>query len=352
MARIASRTRNTLVVGYAPEEGTYQWEGVLIKHLRKPTSGPRRAIQLAQMFFSDDFGLTLPPTILKPETDAIVLESPFLFTATSRAGVKSFVLNAHNVYQDIAQFPQSGMKERVWSLATKKRQASIEREAWKAARHVIFCSSEDRDRAASIEPSLSIKSSVIPNCVDTREYAPLEMPFSSKIRPVMFLGTTRYPPNFFAVKEICETIAPHFPSVNFAIIGESSRRPRVVSSNVSFVGKVAKPAEFLPNGRAAIIPLRHGSGTRLKILEFFASGVPVVATAKACQGIEARDDIHFLRAETPKELIEALSRILTDENLSMKLAKNARKLVESRYDWRRYSDSIASIYFESERSDH
>jgi glycosyltransferase involved in cell wall biosynthesis len=85
---------------------------------------------------------------------------------------------------------------------------------------------------------------------------------------------------------------------------------------------------------ACVVPLRQGGGTRLKILEAMALGVPVVSTRKGAEGLDVVDGEHLLLADGPRDLAAASVRLLQDGALRARLAANARALVEQRYDWR------------------
>jgi glycosyltransferase involved in cell wall biosynthesis len=84
-----------------------------------------------------------------------------------------------------------------------------------------------------------------------------------------------------------------------------------------------------------VVPLRAGGGTRLKILEAFAAGVPVVSTPLGAAGLEVVDGEHLLLAEDPGALAAATLRLIEDDDLAERLARQARSLVLERYDWRR-----------------
>ncbi len=80
-----------------------------------------------------------------------------------------------------------------------------------------------------------------------------------------------------------------------------------------------------------MVPLAAGGGTRIKLLEAFAHGVPVVATTVGAEGVDARHETHLLIADAPAALAGACSRLLADRGAARRLAAAARGLVESRY---------------------
>jgi glycosyltransferase involved in cell wall biosynthesis len=161
---------------------------------------------------------------------------------------------------------------------------------------------------------------------------------------VLFLGTTRYPPNFFAVSEICRHLAPALPRLDFHIVGEAPWRPPSVPSNVRFLGRVHSTAVPLGGAQVAVAPVRHGSGTRLKLLEYFAAGLPVVCTAKAAEGLDIQDGVHARVVETSEAFVAAIRELHADPARAASLGAAARALVESRYDWKAYVPSLLAVY--------
>jgi glycosyltransferase involved in cell wall biosynthesis len=86
---------------------------------------------------------------------------------------------------------------------------------------------------------------------------------------------------------------------------------------------------------ACVVPLRSGSGTRLKVLEAMALGTPVVTTSKGIEGIAAVHGKHALIADDPSAFAQHVIRLLDDPDLRAQLAVNGRHLVEEHYGWDR-----------------
>jgi hypothetical protein len=120
--------------------------GVEVAHIPRPAHGVRRAAHLARMLFGPTLGYRFPSP-LDGKGALVQLESPLLFEAARRAGLGRFVLDAHNVYQDMATFPQALVGDRLFHRLTRRRQVRIEVACWTRALHVLFCSALDRDRA-------------------------------------------------------------------------------------------------------------------------------------------------------------------------------------------------------------
>jgi glycosyltransferase involved in cell wall biosynthesis len=96
----------------------------------------------------------------------------------------------------------------------------------------------------------------------------------------------------------------------------------------------------------AVVPIRYGSGTRLKILESFAHRVPVVSTTIGAEGLEVEDGVHLLLADQPDEFAAACKRLLTDHELRKKMVDAAEQRYLERYEWSSARDRIRALVHE------
>jgi glycosyltransferase involved in cell wall biosynthesis len=92
--------------------------------------------------------------------------------------------------------------------------------------------------------------------------------------------------------------------------------------------------------RAFVVPLRFGGGTRLKILEAMAYGVPVVTTSVGCEGLELEHERDVLVADHPRDFAGWIDRLLEDDELCARLGANGRRTVERHYDWKAIGDRL------------
>jgi glycosyltransferase involved in cell wall biosynthesis len=102
---------------------------------------------------------------------------------------------------------------------------------------------------------------------------------------------------------------------------------------IEVIGTVADVRRWYEKATACIVPLRIGGGSRLKILESFAMGCPVVSTSVGAEGLNVVDGETLLLADTPEDFVQQCVRVMGDEELSRKLAENGRRLVEAAYRW-------------------
>lgn len=195
---------------------------------------------------------------------------------------------------------------------------------------VLSVSEEDaaRLRGRRVEPR------VVPNGVDTRMIE-FGSPGDQTGSVLFFGGPMGYRPNMDAAGWFIGSVLPRIrrvvPDARFRVVGRGSERLR--GPGVETEGYVEEFEPELRRADALVAPLRMGGGTRFKILEAMAAGTPVVSTSIGLAGIAARHEEHALIADTPDSFADSAARVLVDRDLARKLAANARKLVEARYDW-------------------
>jgi glycosyltransferase involved in cell wall biosynthesis len=114
--------------------------------------------------------------------------------------------------------------------------------------------------------------------------------------------------------------------------------------NLTFTGVVNNVAEFLAASDVAVAPIFHGSGTRLKVLEYFSCGLPVVSTTVGVEGLNVKNGVHVLVEDNMDRFAMALIKLLKDRELATELGKTARELVVNNYDWKKIVTQLSKAY--------
>jgi glycosyltransferase involved in cell wall biosynthesis len=112
---------------------------------------------------------------------------------------------------------------------------------------------------------------------------------------------------------------------------------------VRFTGTVDDIKPHLAGASAAIVPLRVGGGTRLKILELMAAGIPVISTTIGAEGLPLEDRTHFLRADTPDELDSAIDNVLVNPGMAAQMADRALADVVEPNSWSHCADVFLQL---------
>jgi glycosyltransferase involved in cell wall biosynthesis len=138
------------------------------------------------------------------------------------------------------------------------------------------------------------------------------------------------------------------PEARFYVVGsrppESIVRLATPESGVVVTGYVQDLDPILTQAAVVVVPLHSGSGMRVKILEAFSRGIPVVSTTIGVEGIDARDGDHLLVADGAADFAAAVVRLLSNPAESAQLARAGRALVEARYDWRTALRGLDAVY--------
>lgn len=175
---------------------------------------------------------------------------------------------------------------------------------------------------------------IVPNGIGTAAH-PYRAPTTAPGTTLLFVGPLDYRPNADAVRWLLRGILPlvrrAHPEVRLRLVGRGT--DSVKADGVDALGYVEDVGTEFDRADVLVAPLRMGSGTRLKILEAMARGVPVVSTPLGLSGIAAEPGQHVLLGRTSPELSAAVIQILEDREIARKLAGLARLLVEGRYDW-------------------
>lgn len=281
-------------------------------------------------------------------SDIIQIEQPWsggLMIPLVKILKKPFVVDSHDVFQSL--------RVRHTSILRRTLEIFLERIAYKFADVILTVSKEDKEfliRCGIKESDIE----VLPNGVDTETFKPLpDATYASNQHElrgyykVIFVGNMEYLPNQEAVRAIAFDLAPKIQTkinnVKFLIVGRAPLK--LDSPNLFFTGVVKNLAEILASSDVAIAPLFHGSGTRLKLLEYFSCGLPVVSTTLGAQGLEVKDGKNTLIADDMNDFAAKVTRLLEDRTLSTRLGKTAREFAIAKYDWRKIGRRLNKVYY-------
>jgi glycosyltransferase involved in cell wall biosynthesis len=222
--------------------------------------------------------------------------------------------------------------------AFAERIEAIEAASLTLVDQVWVCSPGDAETVlARVPPRTPV--ALVPNTIDVDAYR-LDQPYrarSAMTFPAMFA----YPPNeaaaLFLAREVVPRLGKYFDDLSLVLVGRNPTPAMVDAAGrdprVKVVGAVPDIRPYLAESGAVPIPLFDGSGTRLKALEAFAAGIPVVSTEKGVEGLEAEAETHFLRAEDPDEFVGALNRVWSEPTTALRLVERSRSFVTERYSW-------------------
>jgi glycosyltransferase involved in cell wall biosynthesis len=207
-------------------------------------------------------------------------------------------------------------------------------------------SGRDQEKLQLRCPEASI--TLVPNGVDVAWYSSSTQ--AGDRREILFVGSMDYHANVEAVTWFVSNVWPlvkaSAPDMVFRIVGrDPTTEVRALSaSDVLVTGTVDDIRPFYAKAAVTVVPLRVGGGTRLKILESMAASVPVVSTRLGAEGIDVRDGSDIVLADTPAELADALTRVVSDGTLSECLKSAGYALVTRLYDWAIAGEQLYKVH--------
>jgi glycosyltransferase involved in cell wall biosynthesis len=191
---------------------------------------------------------------------------------------------------------------------------------------------------------------VIPNGVDVQSFDVSQPDSEAPRTSLVFAGSMDYSANIDAavwfVNNMWPQLRSQHPELTFAIVGrDPTHEVRALAGDrVNVTGTVPDVRPYYSGALAAVVPLRFGSGTRLKILEAMAAGIPVISTRLGAEGLDLEDGTHLLLADSEAEIIAAISRLATERELWLRLSRSGREVVSRLYDWRTLSENLYRIH--------
>ena len=210
-------------------------------------------------------------------------------------------------------------------------------------------SAASANEAAAIGRRHNLQVRLIPNAVEVPGDRPAPRPRKDELS-VLFVGNLNYRPNVDAARFLVRGILPEIlrrfgGRVSLTIAGSSSHGlEELQGAHVTVAGYVPDLAALYAAADAVVVPLRFGSGTRIKLLEAFAQGAPVIATSVAAAGLDAVDGRHLLIAEDPMTFADALERLAAEPGLRGRLVREARELVMDRYSLKAVGAQIQEFF--------
>lgn len=263
--------------------------------------------------------------------------SPLL--PSRRAG--RWLITFHLLFSGITehQLQQDPGRRQRWFLKRDLRKARrLERRAMRMYDRVVVCSEADAMTLAHLgAEEVRNRIAVVPNGVDLTAFRCTPIPPEPRI---LFPGSFDFGPNVDGAAWFCTEIWPRvqaeMPHATLELVGRSpvqQVRQFHGKRGITVHANVPSMTPFFDRARAVIVPLRLGTGTRLKALEAMASGRPVVGTSIGLEGLGIVDGIQALVADDASAMAARVTQVLRDDDLAQRLSRLGRSHVEERFGW-------------------
>lgn len=221
-----------------------------------------------------------------------------------------------------------------------------ERRVFAQAAQVLAVTEEDA-RAMRLLSATPV--AVVVNGVDCRAFAAVQAEPDSQ--RVLFVGNYEYAPNRDAVQWALDEVFPRLwqccPEARFAVAGYAlpdDWAQRWNDPRIEWLGFVADLPALQSRCAAFLAPLRHGGGSKLKVIEALAAGLPLVSTAQGVSGLAVAHRQDYLAGESAQELADALAEVLADTAFARRLADNGRVYVNREHDWSGVAERLEALY--------
>ena len=298
-----------------------------------------------EFFFDEAASAALERRLETSEHDLVIVGQLYMTPYLKADRRANAILDAHNVelrrLESIAAavpFSPRGLAARLQCGPVRRLEAEVAR----SFARTLAVSPAERDYFEALAPGTV---DLVPNGVDCASFSPrAATPTTSTL---LFLGSMDYSANVDAVGFLAREVLPHVRrrDARVTVIGSNPRPSALRAARraplpVELLGFVGSTRPYFEAARAFVVPLRFGGGTRLKILEALAYGVPVVTTSVGCEGLELEHERDVLVADHPRDFAGWIDRLLEDDELCARLGANGRRTVERHYDWKAIGDRL------------
>jgi polysaccharide biosynthesis protein PslH len=297
--------------------------------------------------------------------DAVVCD--FLFPAPNVPGLERAVLFQHNVEAMIwRRHAEHGATpfHRAYFRLQARRMEEYERLVCRTVRRVVAVSANDA-RAMEREYGIADVGDV-PTGVDVDFFAPPET--AEEKADLIFLGSMDWMPNIdgaiWFTSEVLPLLRRRHPDCSVALVGrqpsaavtalagKDAMRSQLLRQRICVTGTVPDVRPWLHGSKVSIVPLRVGGGTRLKIYEAMAAGIPVVSTTIGAEGLDVADGETIRLADSAAAFADACAELLDNAPARRRMAAAARTMVAERYSWEAVTDVFERYLWAQEVKAH
>lgn len=293
----------------------------------------------------------LEKILLEFQPDLVVVEEIWLYRylkIVKRHHKCQVILDEHNIEADLFEQKHGALRMRL------PRLKAIELDFIRKADRVWVCSEEDVMLLKTLY-GRQFEPHAIPNGINVNFYDSVRLDrcvlpkgLEDKQHNLIYMGTFSYPPNKVAAKLLIEELYPQlrkkYPNCRLLMVGRSPTKFMLEAAEaepgIIVTGSVPDVRPYLAASSVMVVPLQQGGGTRLKLLEAFASGCVTVSTAKGAEGLNVSDGKHLLIRDEVAAIVGAIGQLWSDPALVKKLTTSAYELVKAQYSWEAVSKKV------------
>lgn len=292
------------------------------------------------------------------QADVVIFSHPWIFPLVKdyiNKASQTIIYDSHNVegYLRTMLLDDGGFGSEI-----AREVVRVEYELCHYADLVLACSHDDRQLFNKLYQIPFSKIKVVPNGVFSKKILPADKRDKIRLKEELGLGcepasifiASGYPPNVEAADFICHNLAPKLNDVQFIIAGgvgdafDISQLHQAGIKNVKFTGHISEEdkIKYLQACDLAINPMFSGSGTNIKMFDFFAAGLPTITTATGARGIPLLSSPAYCISEQ-EDFAKSIRSLLNDDRQMINLSENAIGLVHEKFSWENISPKLGQI---------
>ena len=224
-----------------------------------------------------------------------------------------------------------------------------EKHYWRQADRLVAMSLSDRRIMQQVIPDKPVN--VVANGVDIEFFSQVKRK-KLKHPTVLFIGQFKWLPNIdathFLVNDIWPRIKQQLPQAKLWIVGRNPTPEilKLANKDIKVTGDLPDIRQAHANATILLAPIRNGRGTKYKVLESMAAGLPVVTTPLGAKGLQAKAEEHLIIEKTADQLAKRSVELLQDPARQTQLASAAKKFITEKYNWQRIALDLHQIYQE------
>ncbi|MCE5324481.1 glycosyltransferase family 4 protein [bacterium] len=315
-----------------------------------------RAITMGKSFivsrdYRDDMRCAYDRIISDFQPDVVHIDHLQMAQFVDFGGSYKTVLDHHNVESMIIKRladTSESLPVRMYAGIEWPKLQRYEMDICRRASTVLTVSDEDKSTLTRLCSELNNIVNV-PIGVDVDYFQHIERTEGSN--NILSIGTMYWPPNIDSMLYFCRDIYPlvkaKMPECTLTIAGQrpvESIKALASDPSVAVIGYVSDSRDLAKDCGAFIVPLRSGSGVRVKILNALAMGLPVVSTSVGAEGLEVESGRHLMLADSPADFADAVVKVLQDRELADSIGRSGRALVCKKYSWQVVGGRLLSVY--------
>ncbi|MFN3530421.1 MAG: glycosyltransferase family 4 protein [Bacteroidia bacterium] len=303
-------------------------------------------------FYRPKIAQKLKMLLQSEQFDLIQLEAPFVgcYYEVLRTYSKApIVLRAHNVEYRIWERLAEGCQQPLKAWYLREQAARLKKFELQLIREVNGIVAISEVDATFFRQHTPAPISVIPTGIKLDGYRPIQ-PNECNSKRMHFLGSLDWQPNQEAAQwlatEIWPAIVALAPESRCQVAGKNfpAFLKALASPGLNMLGPVTDAHAFMRSHPLCLIPMRSGSGIRIKLLEALALGLPVISSTIGAEGIPVKHGKEILLANSPEEFAKCVLQLQKNEDFAFNLGQQGRAFIAAQYDSGALSKKLIDFY--------